>query len=339
MKNHTKKVVITGAAGFIGFHLSKMLLETGAEVVGVDCLSDYYDVNLKKGRIKVLNSFSTFKFLKLDLVNQIDNLIPEIKESSLDAIFHLAAQAGVRHSINVPEAYLSNNIVATFNVLELCRKLKIKHLIAASTSSVYGANTEMPFKELQATDTQLSFYAATKKSCESMGHAYSNIYSLPVTMCRFFTVYGPWGRPDMALFKFTKNIVNGIPIEVFNHGEMSRDFTYVSDVAESLIRLIDKPPSINSSDQKESSSSSVAPYRVLNVGNSQPTSLMLFINAIESELGIKAQMKFLDMQPGDVPSTFADSSALHELTGFKPSTPIAEGVKEFITWYKEYYEI
>ena len=339
MKNLTKKVVITGAAGFIGFHLSKRLLETGAEVVGVDCLSDYYDVNLKKARIKILNNYSAFKFLELDLVDQINNLISEVKESSFDAFFHLAAQAGVRHSINMPEAYLSNNIVATFNVLELCRKLKVNHLIAASTSSVYGANTEMPFKELQATDTQLSFYAATKKSCESMGHAYSNIYSLPVKICRFFTFFGQWGRPDMALFKFTKNIVNGIPIEVYNHGEMSRDFTYVSDVAESLLRLIDKPPLINNSDQKGSSSSSLTPYRVLNVGNSQPTPLMLFIDAIESELGIKAQMKFSDMQPGDVPSTFADSSALHELTGFKPTTPITEGIKEFITWYKEYYEV
>ena len=339
MNYSEKKIVITGSGGFIGFHLSKMLLESGAEVLGIDCLSDYYDVNLKNARIKILKSFSTFKFLKLDLVTETNTLHSEVEDFSPDAIFHLAAQAGVRHSINMPEAYLSNNIVATFNVLELSRTIKIKHLIIASTSSVYGANTNMPFTEEQATDTQLSFYAATKKSCESMGYSYANIYGLPVTMCRFFTVYGPWGRPDMALFKFTKSIINGTPIEVYNHGDMSRDFTYVADVANSLIRLIDLPPLIDDSSQRDQATSSVAPYRVLNVGNSQPTGLLSFISAIESELGIKAQMQFLDMQPGDVPSTYADASALNELTGFKPCTSITEGIKEFVSWYREYYEV
>lgn len=340
MNNLGKKIVITGSAGFIGFHLSKMLLESGAEVLGIDCLSNYYDVNLKTARLKILNSFSSFKFLKLDLVSETDTLLSEVKTFRTDAIYHLAAQAGVRHSIYMPEAYLSNNIVATFNVLELSRKIKIKHLIIASTSSVYGANTDMPFNEEQATDTQLSFYAATKKSCESMGHAYANIYGLPVTMCRFFTVYGPWGRPDMALFKFTKSIISGTPIEVYNHGDMSRDFTYVSDVANSLIRLIDLPPAVSDdSSERDRTTSSVAPYRVLNVGNSQPTGLLSFISAIESELGIKAQMQFLDMQLGDVPSTFANATALHELTGFKPSTTVTHGVKEFINWYREYYEV
>ena len=339
MINLGQKVVITGSAGFIGFHLSKMLLESGAEVLGIDCLSEYYDVNLKNARIKILKSFSKFKFLKLDLVSEMDAVLSEAEAFSPGAIFHLAAQAGVRHSIDVPEAYLSNNMVATFNVLELGRKIKIKHLIIASTSSVYGANTDMPFCEEQATDTQLSFYAATKKSCESMAHAYANIYGLPVTMCRFFTVYGPWGRPDMALFKFTKNIINGVPIEVYNHGDMSRDFTYVSDVASSLMRLIDLSPLTTSPAQTDRTKSPVAPYRVLNVGNSQPTGLLSFIGAIESEVGIKAQMKFLDMQPGDVPSTFADASALYELTGFKPSTSVAAGVKEFVNWFREYYEV
>jgi UDP-glucuronate 4-epimerase len=339
MNDLRKKVVITGAAGFIGFHLSKMLLESGADVLGLDCLSDYYDVNLKKDRIRILNGFGTFKFLKLNLVNETDTLLAEVETFKPDAIFHLAAQAGVRHSIDVPEAYLSNNIVATFNVLEVSKRVKIKHLIIASTSSVYGANTNMPFNEEQVTDTPLSFYAATKKSCESMGHAYANIYGIPITMCRFFTVYGPWGRPDMALFKFTKNIINRVPIEVYNHGQMSRDFTYVSDVASSLMRLIDLSPLAHTVSQGDRTSSAVAPYRVLNIGNSQPTGLMAFITAIESELGIKAEMEFRDMQPGDVSSTFADASALYELSGFKPNTSVAAGVKEFVSWFRQYYEL
>ena len=337
MSNIKNNILVTGSSGFIGFHLSKLLLEKGNRVFGIDVMSNYYDVSLKEARLAQLLAHDNFSFKELDLVTQRDSLQRILEANHITIVYHLAAQAGVRHSIDAPEDYLSNNVIATFNLLELGKTLPLEHMIIASTSSVYGANKQMPFSETQVTDTQLSFYAATKKSCESMAHSYANIHRIPITICRFFTVYGPWGRPDMALFKFTKKILEKNPIDVYNGGDMSRDFTFVSDVAESLFRLANLAPCEKNNRGESSNLSPVAPFRILNVGNSKPTQLLEFIREIESNLGIKAQMNFLGMQPGDVQSTFADSSALFTLTGFTPETSVKAGVKAFVDWYRIYY--
>lgn len=334
-----RKVLVTGSAGFIGFHLCKEMLELGFEVIGVDALTDYYDVNLKKSRLDMLKKFTAYHEVLENIENEdLCNKLSE--EFEFDTIIHLAAQAGVRYSIKYPKLFMRTNIEGTFNILELARKKNIRHLLCASTSSVYGSNTSMPFTELQKSDTQMSFYAATKKSNEVMAHSYSHIYSIPITMFRFFTVYGPWGRPDMALFKFTKAILDGQPIDIYNHGFMKRDFTYVDDLVHAIVKLIDiRPPSVETRTKisKFDSLSEVAPWRVLNIGNSQPVNLMDYIKALEAALNTTAKKNMLEMQPGDVAATWADTQLLHSLTGFKPKTNVIEGVRKFIDWYRSYY--
>jgi len=330
--------LITGAAGFIGFHLSKRLLALGKSVVGVDNLSDYYDVNLKKMRLSELDGNPEFTFYKLDLADRggVENLFSENK---FDYVVNMAAQAGVRYSLTNPHAYIDSNIVGFLNILEGCRHNDVKHLVFASSSSVYGANTKMPFSVHHNVDHPVSLYAATKKSNELMAHTYSSLYSLPCTGIRFFTVYGPLGRPDMALFLFTRAILGNKPIDVFNHGKMKRDFTYIDDIVEGVVRLIDKVPEPDPDwcGDDPDSATSYAPYRLYNIGNNNPVELMKFIGVLEDCLGKKAEKNFLPMQPGDVPETYADVDDLTEDAGFKPSTPIEEGIKKFVDWYREYY--
>ncbi len=330
--------LITGAAGFIGFHLSKRLLAQGKSIVGVDNLSDYYDVNLKKTRLSELDGNSEFTFYKLDLADRggVENLFSENK---FDYVVNMAAQAGVRYSLTNPHAYIDSNIVGFLNILEGCRHNDVKHLVFASSSSVYGANTKMPFSVHHNVDHPVSLYAATKKSNELMAHTYSSLYSLPCTGIRFFTVYGPLGRPDMALFLFTRAILGNKPIDVFNHGKMKRDFTYIDDIVEGVVRLIDKVPEPDPDwcGDDPDSATSYAPYRLYNIGNNNPVELMKFIGVLEDCLGKKAEKNFLPMQPGDVPETYADVDDLTEDAGFKPSTPIEEGIKKFVDWYREYY--
>ena len=330
--------LITGAAGFIGFHLSKRLLALGKSVVGVDNLSDYYDVNLKKMRLSELDGNPEFTFYKLDLADRggVENLFSENK---FDYVVNMAAQAGVRYSLTNPHAYIDSNIVGFLSILEGCRRNDVKHLVFASSSSVYGANTKMPFSVHHNVDHPVSLYAATKKSNELMAHTYSSLYSLPCTGIRFFTVYGPLGRPDMALFLFTRAILENKPIDVFNHGKMKRDFTYIDDIVEGVARLIDKVPEPDPgwSGDDPDSATSYAPYRLYNIGNNNPVDLMKFIGVLEDCLGKKAEKNFLPMQPGDVPETYADVDDLTEDAGFKPSTPIEEGIKKFVDWYREYY--
>ena len=330
--------LITGAAGFIGFHLSKRLLAQGKSIVGVDNLSDYYDVNLKKTRLSELDGNSEFTFYKLDLADRggVENLFSENK---FDYVVNMAAQAGVRYSLTNPHAYIDSNIVGFLNILEGCRHNDVKHLVFASSSSVYGANTKMPFSVHHNVDHPVSLYAATKKSNELMAHTYSSLYSLPCTGIRFFTVYGPLGRPDMALFLFTRAILENKPIDVFNHGKMKRDFTYIDDIVEGVARLIDKVPEPDPgwSGDDPDSATSYAPYRLYNIGNNNPVDLMKFIGVLEDCLGKKAEKNLLPMQPGDVPETYADVDGLAEDAGFKPSTPIEEGIKKFVDWYREYY--
>ena len=330
--------LITGAAGFIGFHLSKRLLALGKSVVGVDNLSDYYDVNLKKTRLSELDGNSEFTFYKLDLADRggVENLFSENK---FDYVVNMAAQAGVRYSLTNPHAYIDSNIVGFLNILEGCRHNDVKHLVFASSSSVYGANTKMPFSVHHNVDHPVSLYAATKKSNELMAHTYSSLYSLPCTGIRFFTVYGPLGRPDMALFLFTRAILGNKPIDVFNHGKMKRDFTYIDDIVEGVVRLIDKIPEPDPgwSGDDPDSATSYAPYRLYNIGNNNPVDLMKFIGVLEDCLGKKAEKNLLPMQLGDVPETYADVDDLAEDAGFKPSTPIEEGIKKFVVWYREYY--
>jgi len=330
--------LITGAAGFIGFHLSKRLLALGKSVVGVDNLSDYYDVNLKKMRLSELDGNPEFTFYKLDLADRggVENLFSENK---FDYVVNMAAQAGVRYSLTNPHAYIDSNIVGFLNILEGCRHNDVKHLVFASSSSVYGANTKMPFSVHHNVDHPVSLYAATKKSNELMAHTYSSLYSLPCTGIRFFTVYGPLGRPDMALFLFTRAILGNKPIDVFNHGKMKRDFTYIDDIVEGVVRLIDKVPEPDPDwcGDDPDSATSYAPYRLYNIGNNNPVDLMKFIGVLEDCLGKKAEKNFLPMQPGDVPETYADVDDLTEDAGFKPSTPIEEGIKKFVDWYREYY--
>jgi len=330
--------LITGAAGFIGFHLSKRLLAQGKSVVGLDNLNDYYDVNLKKTRLRELEGNSEFTFYKLDLVDRkgVENLFSENK---FDYVVNMAAQAGVRYSLTNPHAYIDCNIVGFLNILEGCRHKDVKHLVFASSSSVYGANTKMPFSVHHNVDHPVSLYAATKKSNELMAHTYSSLYKLPCTGIRFFTVYGPLGRPDMALFLFTRAILENKPIDVFNHGKMKRDFTYIDDIVEGIVRLIDKIPEPDSgwSGDYPDSATSYAPYRIYNIGNNNPVDLMKFIGVLEDCLGKKANKNLLPMQPGDVPETYADVDDLAKDVGFKPATPIEEGIKKFVEWYREYY--
>ncbi len=337
-----KRILVTGSAGFIGFHLSRILLDEGFEVFGVDAMTDYYDVNIKLKRHDILKGKSNLFNCEKFFLEDADTLSGYVREIRPDVIVHLAAQAGVRYSLENPRAYLSANVVGTFNILECARAVNVGHLLMASTSSVYGANTEMPFDEMQKADTPLTVYAATKKATESIGHAYAHIWGVPTTMFRFFTVYGPWGRPDMALFKFTKGILDRTPIDIFNHGDMWRDFTYVDDLVRGIRLLIDAvPPKVGAREVEVpgDSLSPVAPFRVVNIGNSNKVRLLDFIEAIEHELGQKAIRNYLDMQMGDVPATWADASLLHELTAFKPGTDYREGVRNFVAWYRDYYGV
>ena len=332
------RIFITGTSGFIGFHLAKLLLEEGLVVHGYDGLTDYYDINLKTARTNVLKSYEAFTNTQAMLENE-KKLEESISKFNPDVIVHLAAQAGVRYSLENPKSYIESNIIGTFNILEIAKSLEVNHLLMASTSSVYGANERMPFNEIEKTDTVLTVYAATKKANESMAHSYAHLWNLPVTMFRFFTVYGPWGRPDMALFKFTEAILNNKPIDVYNKGEMYRDFTYVDDLVRGIRLLIDCVPKGGKEGISEHDSKSpVAPYRVVNIGNSDKIKLIDFIDAIEKELDIKAQKNFLPMQMGDVPATWANATLLKELTGYLPSTNYREGVREFVRWYRDFYK-
>ena len=332
------KIFITGSAGFIGFSLAKVLLDEGHEVVGLDAITDYYDVSLKEKRTNILSSFKNFTFYKERLENQ-KNLTSILKKEEPEIILHLAAQAGVRYSLENPQSYIDSNILGTFNLLEICRHHIPKHFLAASTSSVYGANTDMPFLENSKADEPLTIYAATKKSTEVIMHSYSHLWKIPTTVFRFFTVYGPWGRPDMALFKFTKNILEGKPIEVYNEGKMVRDFTFIDDLTSSIKALISKVPnnSDNEKKYKNDTLSAVAPFRIVNIGNSRKVELLDFISCLEDKLDMKADKILMGMQKGDVPATWADNNLLYELTNFLPCTEYKEGVAKFVDWYLEYY--
>lgn len=332
-------ILITGVAGFVGMHLSKRFLEQGHSIIGIDIKNDYYDVQLKEDRLVELSKYDNFTFLQLDLADR-QGMEDLFEKHEFTHVINLAAQAGVRYSLENPLVYVDSNIVGFTNILEGCRHHKIKHLIYASSSSVYGANVKMPFSTTDAVNHPVSLYAATKKANELMAHTYSHLYNIPTTGLRFFTVYGPWGRPDMAYFSFTKNILEGKQIKVFNNGEMMRDFTYIDDIVEGIVRLLDKPPVANPDwDRKNPDpSSSYAPYKVFNIGNNEPVKLMDFIQTLEKLLGKKANMEFLPMQPGDVKATFADIDDLKQAVDFNPSTPIEEGLKQFVEWYKEYYK-
>jgi UDP-glucuronate 4-epimerase len=332
------RILVTGAAGFIGFHVAQRLLQRGDEVIGVDNLNDYYDVGLKRARLNQLTGQPGFAFHALDLASrsEMERLFHQCRP---ERVIHMAAQAGVRYSLTHPHVYAQSNLVGFLNVLEGCRQSPIDHLVYASSSSVYGGNTQMPFSVHQNVDHPVSLYAATKKANELMAHAYSWLYRLPATGLRFFTVYGPWGRPDMALFLFTKAILDGQPIEVFNQGRMQRDFTYIDDIAEGVVRVCDRPPQANmawSGDTPDPATSS-APYRLYNIGNQQPVELSRVIELLEECLGKKADQRMLPMQPGDVPATFADVEDLIRDVGFRPSTPIEVGIPRFVAWYREYY--
>jgi len=334
------KILITGAAGFIGSRLSEKLLKRGDQVIGIDNLNDYYDVSLKEARLARLSPYGQFTFEKVDIIDQgsINALFARVRP---ERVMHLAAQAGVRYSIQNPRAYIEVNIVGFTNILEACRHNELEHLVYASSSSVYGANTSMPFSVKKNVDHPVSMYAATKKANELMAHCYSHLYRLPTTGLRFFTVYGPWGRPDMSLFLYTKNILEGKPIDVFNFGNHRRDFTYIDDVVEGIIRCIDKVavPSSNWSGQQPDPGTSLAPYRLYNIGSNSPVGLIDFIGEIERCLGIEAKKNMLPLQPGDVPDTHADVKALIDDLDYQPSTSIEEGIANFIAWYKEYYKV
>ena len=340
MTSEFKNILVTGAAGFIGFHLSKRLLADGFHVFGVDILNDYYDVNIKKDRLKRLGQNSRFSFFKTDL-SDLAGMTQIFDSHEIDAVVNLAAQAGVRYSLINPHAYVESNLVGFVNVLECCRHHHIKHLVFASSSSVYGANTNMPFSVHDNVDHPVSLYAATKKSNELMAHTYSHLYNLPCTGLRFFTVYGPWGRPDMALFLFTKAILDDEPIKVFNHGKMRRDFTYIDDIVEGIVRVINAVPEPNPdwSGDAPDPGTSYKPYRIFNIGNNNPVELTQFIEAIENALGQKAKKDFMDIQPGDVAETYANIDDLYNAVGFKPETSIEEGIGKFIEWYREYYKV
>ena len=336
------KILITGGAGFIGFHLTKKIFEKrkDVEIIGIDNLNGYYDVSLKEDRLKILKQFDSYQFIRLDLVDK-ESLDKLFKVENFDVVINLAAQAGVRYSITNPYAYLDSNLVGFLNVLEACRNYPVKHLLYASSSSVYGGNSKVPYSTDDNVDHPVSLYAATKKSNELMAHAYSNLYDIPTTGLRFLTVIGPYGRPDMAYFSFTENIVNGKKIKIFNHGKMKRDFTYVDDVVSAVEKLIDTIPNSNEkwNEVDGKISESWAPYKVYNIGNNSPETLMDFINLLEKHLGIEAEKEFLDMQAGDVVKTYADVSDLENDIQFKPSTSLDEGLKLFVDWYKKYYNI
>ena len=338
MKFQFNRVLVTGAAGFIGYHLCRRLLQNGCNVVGIDNLNPYYDVRLKKARIERLTPFGNFSFLKTDISDKgaLENIF---ENAQFDVVVNLAAQAGVRYSLKNPQAYVDANIVGFVNILECCRHSHVQHLVFASSSSVYGANTKMPFSVHHNVDHPLSLYAATKKANELMAHTYSHLFGLACTGLRFFTVYGPWGRPDMALFLFTKAIMEGKAIKVFNHGKMQRDFTYIDDIIEGVVRVMDKIPqpdptwNANNPDP----GTSYSRYKIYNIGNNNPVELMDFIAAIEEALARKAKKEFFDLQPGDVVATYADIDDLIEAVGFKPQTSLDKGIKQFVAWYKEYY--
>ena len=350
-----QKFLVTGTAGFIGLHVAKKLLDRGDEVVGLDSINDYYDVSLKYGRLaetgidkdrityaEVVQSkkYPNYKFTQLNLEDR-EKIFKLFEEHGFDNACHLAAQAGVRYSLTNPYAYINSNLVGFINILEACRHNKIEHLTYASSSSIYGLNEEMPFSTHHNVDHPVSLYAATKKSNELMAHTYSHLHSIPSTGLRFFTVYGPWGRPDMALFIFTKSIIEGRPIDVFNYGKMQRDFTYIDDITEGVVRVMDKPPRGNPdwSGKQPDPSSSRAPYKIYNIGNNNPVNLMDFIEAIEEALEKKAKKNMLPLQPGDVPATWADVNDLAEDLGYRPSTPLKEGIKKFTEWYRKLYKV
>jgi UDP-glucuronate 4-epimerase len=332
--------LVTGVAGFIGLHTAEFLLDRGDYVIGLDNLNDYYDVNLKKARLSRLEKYSNFNFYKMDVSDrsEVARLFCEVNPNK---VIHLAAQAGVRYSLTNPNAYIDSNIQGFINILEGCRANAVKHLVYASSSSVYGGNTALPFSEQNNVDHPVSLYAATKKANELMAHSYSHLFGLPTTGLRFFTVYGPWGRPDMALFLFTKAMLAGEPIDIFNHGKMIRDFTFVDDIVEGLIRVADKTPAPNPfyDSSKPDPGTSNAPYRVLNIGNSIPTPLMDYISALENALNIKSKKNFLPMQLGDVVATSADTSELYKWVDFKPNTEVKDGIDKFVKWYRSYYKI
>jgi UDP-glucuronate 4-epimerase len=333
------RVLVTGAAGFIGFHLAKRLLAQQNEVIGLDNVNDYYEVSLKEARLAQLQGQRGFRFYKMDLVDRAG--LPRLfKEHEPEIVVNLAAQAGVRYAEKNPYAYVDSNLVGFMNILECCRHGGVKHLVFASSSSVYGANTKMPFSVHDNVDHPISLYAATKKANELMAHTYSHLYNVPATGLRFFTVYGPWGRPDMALFLFTKAILHGRPIEVFNFGKMQRDFTYIDDIVEGVVRVMGKTPEPNPgwSGKAPDPGTSLAPYKIYNIGNNQPVELMRFIEVLEQQLGRKAEKNMLPMQPGDVPATWADVDDLVRDVGFKPNTRIEEGLERFVAWYRSYYK-
>jgi len=349
------KILITGSAGFIGYHLAKRLLERGDEVVGIDNINDYYDIRVKYGRLKESGIeesdiedgrsvsstlYPGYRFVKMDLEER--EAIEELfRRERFDAVCNLAAQAGVRYSIENPRAYIQSNIVGFLNILEACRDNEVKHLVYASSSSVYGLNESMPFSVHDNVDHPISLYAASKKSNELMAHTYSHLYSIPTTGLRFFTVYGPWGRPDMALFLFTKAIMEGREIDVYNYGDMRRDFTYIDDIVEGIVRVLDRPPKGDArwSGKNPDPGSSVAPYKIYNIGNNDPVKLLDFISAIEKATGRQARKRMLPIQPGDVPATYADVKDLIADTGYRPDTPIEEGVERFVAWYREFYGV
>jgi len=334
------KILITGAAGFIGFHLSQKLLEQDYQIIGIDNINDYYDPSLKQARLEILGQYNSFNFHKVDIKDKeaVDNIFEKYRPTH---VINLAAQAGVRYSIENPYAYVDSNIIGFINVLEACRNYPVEHFLYASSSSVYGGNKVAPFSTNHNVDHPVSLYAATKKSNELMAHTYSHLYGIPTTGLRFFTVYGPYGRPDMAYFSFTKDILADKPIKVFNHGKMERDFTYIDDIVEGIVKLIDKVPTANKEwdESKDDLSTSFAPYKIYNIGNNNPVQLMRFINALESAIGKKAEKIYIDMQPGDVLRTYADVSDLERDINFKPSTSIESGLEKFVDWYKEYYNV
>jgi UDP-glucuronate 4-epimerase len=334
----SSKILVTGAAGFIGFHLCRRLLSAGHEVVGLDNLNDYYDVRLKQDRLSQLEGLSGFSFCRIDLSDR-NGLSALFKKQGFDVVVNLAAQAGVRYSIINPYAYAETNLMGFLNILEGCRHNQVKHLVFASSSSVYGANTRMPFSVHDNVDHPVSLYAATKKSNELMAHTYAALYKLPCTGLRFFTVYGPWGRPDMALFIFTKAILEGRPIDVFNYGRMQRDFTYIDDIVEGVFRLISRIPVPDPAwnGDEPDTAASFAPYRLYNIGNNNPVALARFIEILEQCLGKEAQKNYLPIQPGDVPATYADVKDLTAAVGFKPDTPLEQGIQNFVDWYRSYY--
>lgn len=333
-------ILVTGAAGFIGFHVTQRLLAAGHQIVGIDNLNDYYDVGLKQSRLDLIAQHPSFRFIKMELADRAA-IASLFEQHAFQRVIHLGAQAGVRYSIDNPHAYADANLTGHLNILEGCRHHKIEHLLYASSSSVYGLNRKMPFSTDDSVDHPVSLYAATKKANELMSHTYSHLYNLPTTGLRFFTVYGPWGRPDMALFKFTRAMIAGEAIDVYNRGEMKRDFTYIDDIAEAIVRLQDVIPQRDESWTVETGSpaTSSAPYRVYNIGNSQPTSLISYIEAIEKALGVTAKKNLLPMQPGDVLETSADTEALYQAIGFKPQTSVEEGVARFVSWYREFYNV